>query len=300
MPLKDVALAVLVQVIWAVGLTSMKPAMEGAYPPLLFIALAYGIVALVLTPITPRSTTPFWWMTLIALLGGSGQSCLLALGVTLLPASTSTLLLQLTVPFAVLMSWAVRIDRPSWRNGIGCLVSLIGVAIVIGAPGEDYSWFGILAVAAAALAWALAQVLIRLRAKGSGATFYGAMARHAAPHALIASLIFEQDQAGVLARASLGNWAALLAIAILGFAGGYVLWYRLLVRNRIDHLLPFTLLMPPIGVASAVMWQDEALHASLLLGGLVIVLGLAVIVWPTRRRRSDPAPRRPEAVGRVP
>ncbi|MEZ5831569.1 MAG: DMT family transporter [Dongiaceae bacterium] len=192
MPTKDIGLAVLVQVIWGVGFTLMKPTMA-AFPPLLFITLVYAIIALIVTPLAPRSRTPFLWMMLIAALGGSAQSCLLAFGLTMLPASTSNLLLQLTVPFAVLMSWAARIDRPSLRNGVGCTVALAGVAIVIGAPGSGNSWIGILMIAVGSLAWATAQILIRLRCSDSGATFYAAMARHAWPQALIASLLLERD-----------------------------------------------------------------------------------------------------------
>lgn len=283
MPAKDIGLAVLVQVIWGVGFTLMKPTM-GAFPPLLFVALVYAIIAVVATPLAPRSRTPFWWMMLIAALGGSAQSCLLAFGLTMLPATTSNLLLQLTVPFAVLMSWAARIDRPSLRNGLGCVVALAGVAVVIGAPGESNSWLGVIAIAVAAFSWAMAQILIRLRCGDSGATFYAAMARHAWPQALIASILLERDQLGWIARATLHDWAALVAIALIGFAGGYMLWYRLLVRNRIDQLLPFSLLMPPVGVATGVLYLGEALRNSLLIGGTVILLGLAIIVWPSRRK----------------
>jgi O-acetylserine/cysteine efflux transporter len=282
MPAKDIGLAVLVQVIWGVGFTLMKPTM-GAFPPLLFITLVYATIALVATPLAPRSRTPFLWMMLIAGLGGSIQSCLLALGLTLLPATTSNLLLQLTVPFAVLMSWAARIDRPSLRNGLGCIVALAGVAIVIGAPGEGNSWVGIAAIAIAAFSWAAAQILIRLRCSDSGATFYAAMARHAWPQALIASILLEHDQLGWIVRATAQDWMALVAIALIGFAGGYMLWYRLLVRTRIDQLLPFSLLMPPVGVATGVLYLGESLRYSLLVGGSVILLGLAIIVWRSRR-----------------
>ena len=196
MPAQDIALAVLVQLIWGVGFTLMKPTM-GAFPPLLFIALVYAIIALAVTPLAPRSRTPFGWMMLIAALGGSVQSCLLALGLSMLPATTSTLLLQLTVPFAVLMSWVARIDRPSLRNGLGCAVALGGVAIVIGAPGESNPWLGIILIAIASFAWSMAQILIRLRCSDSGATFYAAMARHAWPQALIASLLLERDHLGL-------------------------------------------------------------------------------------------------------
>jgi O-acetylserine/cysteine efflux transporter len=282
MPVKDIGLAVLVQLIWGVGFTLMKPTMA-AFPPLLFIALVYAIIALVVTPLAPPSRTPFGWMMLIAALGGSAQSCLLAFGLTMLPATTSNLLLQLTVPFAILMSWSVRIDRPHLRNGVGCAVALVGVAVVIGAPGADNSWLGVIAISAAALSWSAAQILVRLRCNDSGRTFYAAMARHSAPQALIASLLLEQDQLGWLARATLQDWLALIAIALLGFAGGYMLWYKLLVRNRIDQLLPFTLLMPPVGVATAALALGEPLPASLLAGGVVILTGLGVILWPSRR-----------------
>src|ERR1051325_9403407 len=63
MPAKDIGLAVLVQVIWGVGFTLMKPTMS-AFPPLLFIALVYAVIALAATPLAPKSRTPFVWMML--------------------------------------------------------------------------------------------------------------------------------------------------------------------------------------------------------------------------------------------
>jgi O-acetylserine/cysteine efflux transporter len=57
MPAKDIGLAVLVQVIWGVGFTLMKPAM-GAFPPLLFVTLVYAIIALAVTPLAPRGPCP--------------------------------------------------------------------------------------------------------------------------------------------------------------------------------------------------------------------------------------------------
>lgn len=281
----DVALAILVQAIWAVGLTLMKPSMQ-AFPPLLYITLIYAVIALLLTPVAPKSRTPFWSMALIAALGGSIQSCLLAYGVTLLPASASNLLLQTTVPFTILLSWLLAIDRPNLRNGIGCLLALAGVAIVIGAPGQVRSVIGIAAVIACSLSWAGAQILIRLRSKDGGLAFYTAMSRHAWPQALLATLIFERDQFDWIERATLANWAGLVVMALVGFAGGYALWYRLLVRNRIDQLLPFTLLMPPIGVATSVIVLKEPLPATLLVGGGIVIAGLAVIVRPSRRRAA--------------
>lgn len=288
MSVKDIGLAVLVQVIWGAGFTLMKPVL-GSFPPLVFITLVYAVIAFAVTPLAPRSRTPFRWMMLIAALGGSAQSCLLAFGLSVLPATTSNLLLQLTVPFAILLSWIAGIDRPSLRNGLGCAVALAGVAVVIGAPGADNSLPGIVALAIGSLSWATAQILIRLKCKDSGPTFYAAMARHAWPQALVASLVLERDQLGWLARATAQDWLGLIGIALIGFAGGYMLWYKLLVRSRIDQLLPFTLLMPPVGVATGALALGEPVRTSLLVGGALILAGLTVVVWPSRRA----TPRRP-------
>jgi O-acetylserine/cysteine efflux transporter len=281
MSFRDVVLAVFVQAIWGVGLTLMKPGME-PFPPVLFIAMVYAVIAVVFTPLAPRTKTPFFWMMLIALLGGSLQSCLLAIGVSMLPASTSNLLLQSTVPFAILMSWLARIDNPNLRNGLGSVVALIGVAAVIGAPDATTAWLGIAAVTACSVSWALAQVLIRLKCQDSGMTLYTAMARHAAPQALIGSLLIERDQLGWLSRTIWTDWVGLVLIALIGFAAGYMLWYRLLARNRIDQLLPFTLLMPAMGVATSALVLHEPLPPTLLAGGAIILAGLAIIVWPQR------------------
>ena len=289
MALRDIGLAILVQAIWGIGLTLMKPTMA-AFPPVLFIAMVYALIALVFTPITAKSKTPFWHMMLIAAFGGSVQSGLLAVGLKMIEASTVNLLLQLTVPFAILLSWAARIDKADWRNGTGSFVALAGVAVVIGAPEGAASWIGVTTIIVCALSWAGAQILIRLFCKDSGLVLYTAMARHAWPQALIASLILERDQLNWLARATISDWIGFVGIAMIGFATGYALWYRLLTRNRVDQLLPFTLLMPPFGVAASVLWLHEPLQTNLLIGGTIILAGLAVIVWPRRRRSVATAP----------
>jgi O-acetylserine/cysteine efflux transporter len=57
------------------------------------------------------------------------------------------------------------------------------------------------------------------------------------------------------------------------------------MRHRVDELTPFLLLMPVFGVGVAALQLHEPLPPSLLLGGIVIILGLALIVL---RRRKGP------------
>jgi O-acetylserine/cysteine efflux transporter len=109
-------------------------------------------------------------------------------------------------------------------------------------------------------------------------TLYTAMARYAAPQMILMSLLFESGQWEVATTAPLTAWAAVPAIALLGFALPYAIWYWLLMRHRIDELTPFLLLMPVFGVVVAATQLGEPLPSTLLIGGAVILAGLAVIV----------------------
>ena len=58
---------------------------------------------------------------------------------------------------------------------------------------------------------------------------------------------------------------------------------RRMIHNTTAIAACLSLLMPPVGFATGVLALGEPLRASLLAGCAVILVGLAVIVWPSRR-----------------
>src|SRR4029077_1967075 len=101
----------------------------------------------------------------------------------------------------------------------------------------------------------------------------------AVPQALIASLLFEHGQIEAITSASLGLWGIFLAFALCAFVIAYSLWYGLLRRYRVDQVIPFTLLMPIVGVVSGGVMLGENVSAMELLGGAVILAGLSLVIW---------------------
>lgn len=101
------ALAIVPQLCLRIAFPLAKPALLHV-PPLLAMALAYAIAALLLIPLVglPRRTG---WRRLvpIALLAGSLQAGLLFWGLARLPASTAMILVQAQTTFAVLAAWAI-------------------------------------------------------------------------------------------------------------------------------------------------------------------------------------------------
>jgi O-acetylserine/cysteine efflux transporter len=174
------------------------------------------------------------------------------------------------------------------KNSIGSLVCLIGVAIVVGKPEATDAWLGILAMTIGVISWSVVQAMVPIISKDHGMTLYAAMARYAAPQMILASLIFESGQLHVIQTVPLAAWAAVVGIALFGFALPYAIWYWLLMRHRVDELTPFLLLMPIFGVIVAAYQLHEPLPATLLLGGAVVLAGLAIIVIK-RKNRLQPA-----------
>jgi O-acetylserine/cysteine efflux transporter len=285
MPPLHILLAVLIQVLWGPCYTLTKP-IVATFPPLMLVAMVYSIVALLFTPLVPRAKTPRRTLFLIGFFGGALQTSMVFLSLKYLPASTAVLAMQMQLPVAVAASWFMGRDKPNLKNSIGSVICLVGVAIVVGKPEATDAWFGLLAMLVGVVSWSVTQAVIPVVAKDHGMTLYAAMARYAAPQMIVMSLVFESDQWAVATSAPLAAWAAVPAIALLGFALPYAIWYWLLMRHRVDELTPFLLLMPVFGVVVAATQLGEPLPSTLLIGGAVILAGLAVIVF---RRRAKPA-----------
>jgi O-acetylserine/cysteine efflux transporter len=81
------------------------------------------------------------------------------------------------------------------------------------------------------------------------------------------------------------NWRSFAAVAYLAWAAtllGYGLWTRLLSRYPANQVAPFSLLVPVVGLTTGWLVFDEALRPVHLVGGALLMLGLAVNLFATR------------------
>ncbi len=276
MPLPDLLLALCVPILWGVGFTLAKPAVA-QFPPLMMMAIAYLVTAIMLVPGAGRFQTPWWRLVLIAALGATIQGGLIFTGLAALPASTATLVLQLQVPFAVLCAWALGRDRLDARRLMGIAVAFAGVALVTGSPAPAARW-PLLLVALGSLSWAAGQAVAQAVARDEGRTLTAAIAVYALPQLVLASAVLERGQLTALRTADALDWTAMLGLALAGFVVAYSIWYALLRRYPMDQIAPFMLLMPVVGVAFSALVLGERPALIELGGGVVIVAGLALVV----------------------
>jgi drug/metabolite transporter (DMT)-like permease len=141
-----------------------------------------------------------------------------------------------------------------------------------------------LACLAAALSYAFAGVYGR-RFRGEPPLRVAA-GQLAASSVLLTPIVIVLDRPWTLATPSAHTWAALVALATLSTALGYVLYFRILARAGATNLLLVTFLIPPSALAFGVLLLDERLLAHQA-GGLALIAGGLLVMqdkWWRRQR----------------
>ena len=281
--------------IWGWSFLLIKVIVEGAPPSF----LAWGRIALGM-------------LVVFAFLRRAGQGLparrywghLLVLGLTMsvLPfmligwgeqriASALTAVVNACTPLftAAFAAWLLgeRLRRPQLA---GLLVGFLGVAVVAGVGGGD--------LAGSSLAGVLAVVLA-----SAGYGFGFAYANRFTTGLSALQLSFGQLLAGTLllapvaavdvgaGRVHLGPWAALCLVLLgaLGTGYAYLLNYRTLQESGATVASLVTYLVPLVAVAAGVLVLGEPFSIRLVLGGLIVVGGVALVQGRLFGRR-EPTP----------
>jgi drug/metabolite transporter (DMT)-like permease len=162
----------------------------------------------------------------------------------------------------------------------GVVVSLIGVTVLIG--GDALRTLGIdvvaqLACLAGALSYAFAGMFGR-RFRRLGVTpMATATGQVTASSVLLLPVMAVVDQPWTLPMPSLAAIGALIGVAAISTALGYVLYFRILATAGATNLLLVTFLLPVSAILLGVAVLGEVLSDKHLLGMAFIGLGLAAI-----------------------
>ena len=277
------AMLIGVMVIWGLNFVVAKTGLE-QLPPMLLVALRFGLVALVLVPFVPRPTGHWREILAISFTLGFVHFALMFTGLTGIDAATAAIIIQLQVPFASILAAFAFGDMLGWRRLLGMVTAFAGVAIVAGEPRLEGQYLYLAMVLAASMCWSVANIQIKRLQGVSGMTLNAWLGVFATPQLLLGSLLLEEDQWQALANA---DWRILMTVvyqAIAVVVIGYGTWTWLLRQYDVNQAMPFTLLVTPIGVLAGVLFLGEPLTWALVFGGLMTVVGVGIIL--VRRPRT--------------
>jgi O-acetylserine/cysteine efflux transporter len=277
MRLVDYAIALVVMVIWGLQLPVGKIGVT-ELPPLLFMAIRFTFVAALICPFFPLPRDKLRGVLLLSFVLGSLHFTCMFTGLSLIDASTASLLLQSQVPFAALLAAIFFCDRLGWRRFLGLLVAIAGVVVIVGEPRFGRDPLPPFLILAASFFWAFANILIKRLGSIDGIALSGWLALFAAPQLLALSLLLESGQGAAMRAADWAGWGAMAYGGIAVTVVSYAMWYPLVRRYPVNQTMPFTLLIPLFAVASSAAILGEKLTVQTALGGVATVLGVAIIV----------------------
>ena len=274
---QTLCLALTAPLCWGLSFTLAKPAVAH-FPPLFMLLMVYATIAIFMTIFHRGSfKTPWSHLFLISSLAVTIQGALLFYAVRQVDASTANLVLQTQVPAAVIMGWLIAGEKLTLSKSIGTLIAVLGVVIVIGLPVDRPPLIPVLMIVVSGFVWAAGQVYARLLSKDSGLMILKANAIFSVPQLVVATLLLETGQWQSLVTATTGEWLLLVFIAFVGFYLAYMAWYSVLKVVRVEQAVPFILLMTPVGLLAAVLILGEKLTSLQMIGGAILMLGLAVV-----------------------
>ncbi len=272
----DVMLAILVAMIWGMGFIVAKAGMAH-FSPILLMALRFTLTALCLIWFFRPPRGLFKQLFWISLISAALQYSLTFNGVRGIDASTAALLVQLEVPFGLILAWLVLGDRIRPQQALGILVAFGGAMLIIGEPKLEGSLVYAFMVIGGAFTWAVGQIMIKKLGNLGGFKLISGVALFAAPQLFIASFVFEQNQFDQIQSASIGAWGAVVYLGLIMTALAYGIWYRLLGHYNVNQVMPFLLLLPVTSVLGGIFFLGESLTIKIVLGGSLAIVGVAMI-----------------------
>lgn len=272
----DSLAAIAVVIIWGVNIAAIKTGVA-EFPPIFLAGLRFILVAVLL----------IWWvrppwkqLRMIGLLSfafGGLHFGGIFYGLGGVDVSIVAIFNLLSVPFAVLFARILLKDHFGWRRTCGMGIAFVGMLILLGEPATTASPLHLVVIFMAVAAWGLGNTIIKLIGPVNNFALNAWMGLFASIQLLLASAVLETGQLAALQNASVAAWGSLGYTVLMASVAGYGLWYYLVGKYDVTKVVPFTLLVPIVGVLAGVYIMDEVLTFKKIAGGLVTLCGVAII-----------------------
>ncbi|MEQ8832118.1 MAG: EamA family transporter [Alphaproteobacteria bacterium] len=286
----DLATALFVIVIWGLNFVVVKVGVQ-EMPPFLFMAMRFVVVAAILLPFIRWPKGQFRPLLAYSIVLGVLHFAMMFNAMHLADAATVALLSQLNTPWAVILAAIVFKDYPGWRRILGIVIAFAGCAVIAGEPRFEGGLLPALLVVGGTFLWAVAAVQIKQIGEIGPFALNGWMAAMAAPQLLAISFMVEDGHWEIMTNLSWLGRGAIFFQSVMVVIVGYGLWYGLIKRYPISRVIPLTLLLPVVGVASGVLILDEALTPYMIVGGVLVMIGVGIV---TLRQAMRAAPHQPK------
>lgn len=278
------SMLILLSVIWGGSFFFARVAVM-EIPPLALVFLRVSIAAaalhfyLFVRGPSFALAMPHWRMFLaLGVLNNVVPFTLIFLGQTVLGAGIASVLNATTPFWTIIVANAMTSDEKlSWNKVVGVLFGIAGTAVMIGpglVAGLGGPAWAKFALVGAAISYALALMVAR-RFQGVPATIV-ATGQLTASTAVMIPILLVTGTAGLF-DVSLTVWGAVLGIALISTAFGYLLYFTLVARAGATNASLVTLVIPVSAILLGAAFLGERLELFEFGGMALIAMGLLTI-----------------------
>jgi O-acetylserine/cysteine efflux transporter len=281
---RDCLLAALVAAIWGFNFVVIDWGMPGV-PPLLFVAIRFGVVILPAVFVVRRPEAPWRVIAAVGAFMSLGQFGFLYVSMDAgMPPGLAALVLQAQVIFTVLIAAGALRELPTAAQVAGVGVGSLGLAVVALGRGGHVPALALALCLLAALSWGIGNVVARASGIRGGLSLTVWSALVVPVPLLVLSVLFDGPAVVGEALASFSWQAGVSTLYTAGLSSlvGYGIFNTLLARNRSSYVVPWVLLAPVVAMASAWVLLDQRPNGAELAGGALLILGVLVALRPSR------------------
>lgn len=300
MPITHILLALIVVSVWGINFIFVKLCLLET-TPLLLCAIRFFLASVPAIFFIKRPNAPFKYVAAYGLVMFALQFSFVFLGMSAgMTAGIASLIMQVQVFFSMLFGAVFLGDKPGWSQILGAIIAFTGIAVVAGHFDNDVSLAGFLFFMAGAATWGIGNLInkkiqnVQLLPVVVWSSFTACL-----PMFVIAMIFEGTDSiAYTYNHYSMTGIMSILYIVYASTWVGYGIWSWLISRHSIGTVVPFSLLIPVVGMLSSSLIFNEPFESWKFLAAILVISGLGVSLFGKRMlRRWLITPQQPAAAG---
>ena len=292
MPVPHIFLAILVATIWGLNFIFIKLSLIEFHPLLLcslrFILASVPAIFFIKPPAMLFRLVALYGIVMFAL-----QFAFLFVGMHIgMTPGMASLIMQVQMFFSIFFAYIALAETPKLMQIIGALISFIGIGLVgLHLDQNNITFLGFLCILAAATAWGLGNLITKMNNKINmiSLVIWGNFIAFI-PMAIL-TLIIEGPSSIIYSynNVSIIGISSLLYTVCLSTWVGYISWNWLLSKYPMGTIVPFTLLVPIVGMLSSVLIMNEPFETWKIFTSVLVITGLYINVMSNKLYRNTQA-----------
>ena len=263
---------------WAVGANPV--------PPFMLAFIRASMVLVIMSPFIFMKWPAKWWrLAIVCACVGPIHLAFLYTGLQTAPASGSSIVSQMLIPLATILSVIFLRETIGWVRGLGIIGAFIGTIIMIYEPSALSFDIGLIYILCAYLSLAVGSVMMKTVGDVDWRQYVIWVAVMVFVVMGAATAVFEEGHAAIWQASKLPLLIAASYAAIMVSIVAHGQYFKMISKYDVSVVVPLTLMVPVFACILAVTFRGETIFPRYYVGAALILPCVFIIA-----RRGKIAP----------